>query len=285
MLGLVQRSRDQFAEFIRTRRERIRPADVGLPTGQRRRTPGLRREEVAALAAISVDYYTRLEQSRGPQPSRQVLTGLARALRLSADERAHLFQLAGELPGRPEGPPSEVSPGMLQMVRRLGDIPALIIDAKYEVLAWNDLAAALLADFSALPPRERNLARLAFLADAGSPGRASGERHAAAVVADLRTAAARYPTDPQIAELVAELVDGSAEFARLWAGHEVGAQRATCTVIDHPAVGPLTLCSEMLIIPDCDQRLILYTAEPGSRSADALRLLGVIGAREMIAAR
>jgi transcriptional regulator with XRE-family HTH domain len=272
----------QFAEFIRTRRQRLRPADVGLPTGRRRRTPGLRREEVAVLAAISADYYTRLEQSRGPQPSRQVLSGLARALRLSDDERLHLFRLAGELPGRPAGPPTDVSPGMLQMLQRLDGIPAMIIDAKFGVLAWNDLAAALIADFSALAPTERNLARQMFLAAPGSGfGATTTERHASDVVADLRTASAYYPDDPEISALVADLVDGSDEFARLWATHAVGVQRTMCTVIDHPRVGPMTLCSEILNIPDRDQRLILYTAEPGSSSWEALRLLDVIGTQDL----
>jgi transcriptional regulator with XRE-family HTH domain len=276
--------KDQFAEFIRTRRERLRPADVGLPAGRRRRTSGLRREEVAVLAAISVDYYTRMEQSRGPRPSRQVLSGLARALRLSDDERAHLFRLAGELPGRPAGPPPDVSPGVLQMLHRLEDIPALVIDAKFEVLAWNELAAALIADFSALAPRERNLARQIFLADPRlGRGTTRIERHAREVVADLRTAMARYPGDRELSELVADLVDGSVEFARLWADHEVGVQRTMCTVIDHPRVGPLTLCCEMLTIPDRDQRLILYTAEPGSSSWEALRLLKVIGTQDLTA--
>jgi transcriptional regulator with XRE-family HTH domain len=231
--------KDQLAEFIRSRRERLRPTDLGLATGRRRHTPGLRREEVAALAAISVDYYTRLEQGRGPHPSRPVLSALAQALRLSDDERAHLFRLAGELPSNPAGPLHDVSPGMLQMLQRLDDIPAMIIDAKYEVLAWNDLAAALIADFSALAPQERNLARQIFL-DGPGPGfgTAKTERHARDLIADLRSTAARYPDDPEISELVADLVDGSEEFAQLWANHDVGFQRTTCTVIDHAKVGP-----------------------------------------------
>src|SRR5690348_7523742 len=156
--------RPQLAEFLRSRRERLRPEDVGLPAGLRRRTPGLRREEVASLATMSTDYYTRLEQGRGPRPSRPVLTGLARALRLSDDERDHLFRLAGEQPGPPPGPPADVRSGVLRMLARL-DVPGLVLDAKYDVLAWNPLAAALIADFSALPPRERNLLRLRFLTD------------------------------------------------------------------------------------------------------------------------
>jgi transcriptional regulator with XRE-family HTH domain len=275
---------DQLADFLRTRRERLRPADVGLPTGRRRRTPGLRREEVAVLAAISVDYYTRLEQSRGPRPSRQVLSGLAQALRLSEDERAHLFRLAGQLPGSPAGPRRDVSAGMVQMLQRLDGIPAMVIDAKFEVLAWNDMAAALIADFSALGPRARNLARHVFLNRTGpGSGAVRTERYTRDIVAELRAASARYPGDQEVSELVAELVEGSAEFAALWAGHEVGIQRTMCTTIDHPKIGPLTLCCEMLGIPDRDQRLILYTAEPGSSSYEALQLLKVIGTQDLAA--
>jgi hypothetical protein len=279
--------KDEFARFLRTRRERLRPGDVGLQAGRRRRTPGLRREEVAVLAAISADYYTRLEQSRGPHPSRQVLSGLARALRLSDDERAHLYHLAGELPDGPSGPRRDVSAGMVQMLQRLDGIPALIIDAKFEVLAWNELAAALIADFSALTARERNLARHIFLRGFMRPGSAAPptERYARDIVAALRTASARYSGHPEIAELVTELVDGSEEFATLWADHEVGVQRTMCTHIDHPKVGPLTLCCEMLNISDRDQRLILYTAEPGSPSYEALQLLKVIGAQDLTTIR
>jgi transcriptional regulator with XRE-family HTH domain len=274
---------DQLAAFLRTRRERLHPGDVGLPTGRRRRTPGLRREEVAVLAAISVDYYTRLEQSRGPRPSHQVLSGLARALRLTDDERAHLFRLAGQLPGAPAGPRRDVSPGMLQMLQRLDGIPAMVIDAKFEVLAWNDLAVALVADFPALRPGQRNLARHIFLKDHAGQGSGATrtERYARDVVAELRATSVRYPDDADVAQLVAELVDGSAEFAQLWAGHEVGIQHTSCTTIDHPKIGSITLCCEMLTIPDRDQRLILYTAEPGSSSYEALQLLKVIGTQDL----
>jgi transcriptional regulator with XRE-family HTH domain len=272
---------DQLAEFLRTRRERLHPADLGLPAGRRRRTPGLRREEVAVLAAISADYYTRLEQSRGPRPSRQVLSGLAKALRLSDDERAHLFRLAGQLPAAPVGPRSDVSPGMLQMLRRLDGIPAMVLDAKFEVLAWNDLAAALIADFSALAPEDRNLARHVFLKDHTRLGVVENERYTRDIVAELRSASARYPGDSEVTELVTELVAGSAEFADLWADHEIGVQRTMCTTIDYPRIGSITLCCEMLSIPDRDQRLILYTAEPGSSSDEALRLLKVIGNQDL----
>jgi transcriptional regulator with XRE-family HTH domain len=277
--------RHELAEFLRSRRARLRPTDVGMPAGQRRRTPGLRREEVAALAAISVDYYTRLEQARGPQPSRQVLTGLSRALRLSDDERAHLFRLAGEQPQPPAGMVTDVRPGILHMLDRLDDTPAMVLDAKYQVLAWNQLAAALIWDFSTLPPRERNLVRRRFLdPPEQSPCRwetAETIQFAREVVADLRTAVARYPEDQELHELIEDVRAGSPEFARLWADHEVRVQRSMCKTIWHPQVGPINVHSEMLLVPDCDQRIMLYTTEPGTPSHEALELLKVIGTQDL----
>jgi len=150
--------RAELAAFLRRRRAAVSPADAGLPAGPRRRTPGLRRQEVAQLAGMSVDYYTRLEQGRGPRPSRQMLGAIGRALRLSGDELAYLHYVAGETPGPPSGPARDVRPGILALLGRLDDTPALVCDAKYDVLAWNPMAAALLTDFSRLPAAERNIA-------------------------------------------------------------------------------------------------------------------------------
>lgn len=265
----------------------MQPTDVGLAAGRRRRTPGLRREEVASLAAMSVDYYTRLEQARGPRPSRQVLTGLARALRLSDDERTHLFSLAGEQqPTSFTGPPQDVRPGILHLLDRLEDAAAMVIDATYHVLAWNQLAAALIADFSMLPAAERNLVRRRFLGSccSGVPGRYDSAEHESfgrEVVADLRAAVARYPDDAGVRQLIDDLLAGSQEFARLWAEHEVRVQRSLCKTIIHEVVGEINLQCEMLLIPDHDQRLVIYTAEPGTRSHEALRLLKVVGTQDM----
>ncbi|WP_329474486.1 helix-turn-helix transcriptional regulator [Kribbella sp. NBC_01484] len=274
--------RGQLAEFLRLRREALQPADVGLPAGLRRRTPGLRREEVASLATMSTDYYTRLEQGRGPRPSRAVLTGLARALRLSDDERDHLFRLGGEQPGPPPGPPADVRTGVLRMLARL-DVPGLVLDAKYDVLAWNPLAAALITDFSALPPRDRNLLRLRFLTDRQTRlfGEDATREFAREAAADLRAATSTYPDDPAIARLVTDLLDGSAEFAAIWARHEVGRQQTLCQTILHPEVGRIDVICEVLVIPERDQRVVLYTADPGSPSDQALRLLEVIGTQEL----
>jgi len=167
--------RAELAAFLRRRRAAVSPADAGLPAGPRRRTPGLRRQEVAQLAGMSVDYYTRLEQGRGPRPSRQMLGAIGRALRLSGDELAYLHYVAGETPGPPSGPARDVRPGILALLGRLDDTPALVCDAKYDVLAWNAMAAALIADFSALPPGERNIIWRFFTDPAGYYDRLLGD--------------------------------------------------------------------------------------------------------------
>jgi transcriptional regulator with XRE-family HTH domain len=277
MLGGMDRS--QLADFLRDRRRRIRPADVGLATGTRRRTPGLRREEVAGLAGISVDYYTRLEQARSSRPSRQVLTALARALRLADDERDHLFNLAGEVPGPPPGPSPDVPVGIMHLLDRLDDAPAFVMDAKYDVLAWNQMAVALLGDFSRFPPAERNLVWQLFC----GAGRLDvysnedAEAFADECVADLRAAAARYPADPGILALLARLRAHSPDFVRRWEMHRVCVRRSTTKQLKHPAIGELVLDCEVLDIPDRGQRLVIYTAAPGSRAVEALRLLAVVG--------
>ncbi|MFD4207428.1 helix-turn-helix transcriptional regulator [Micromonospora tulbaghiae] len=277
--------RRELAVFLRSRRERIAPADVGLPAGQRRRTPGLRREEAARLAFISTEYYTRLEQGRGPRPSREVLAGLARALRLSDAERDHLHHLAGEPPGPPPGPPREVRQSVLDLLHRLPQAAAFVTSAAFEVIAWNDLAAALMEDFSAVPRRDRNLVRRAFLGPhlhgAGLYDVSDVGEFARHSVGRLRAAAARYPDDPEMAALIAELLAGSEEFARLWASHEVGGARTLCKTFRHPLVGPVTVNCDVLDITDRDQQVVIYTATPGSRSEEALRLLSVIGTQRM----
>ncbi|MER6531461.1 helix-turn-helix transcriptional regulator [Streptomyces sp. NPDC001508] len=277
--------RRELASFLRSRRERITPADVGLPAGVRRRTPGLRREEVAQLAFISTEYYTRLEQARAPRPSHEVLTGIARALRLSDAERAHLHHLAGAPPLPPPGPPRVVRQSIVDLLQRLPQAAAFVLSAIYEVIAWNDLAATLMEDFSALPRRDRNLIRRVFLGPGRSGRRlygASGTDEFARTSAHhLRAAAARYPDDPEVTGLVAELLAGSEEFARLWDSHDVTAQPTLCKKLQHPLVGTVTVQCDVLDITDLDQRVVIYTAAPGSRDEEALRLLSVIGTQRM----
>ncbi|MEU4893579.1 helix-turn-helix transcriptional regulator [Streptomyces sp. NPDC044780] len=277
--------RRELAAFLRSRRERITPADVGLPAGTRRRTPGLRREEVAQLAFISTEYYTRLEQARAPRPSREVLAGLVRALRLADAERVHLHHLAGAPPGPAAGPSREVRPSIAELLRRLPHAAAIVVSASYEVIAWNDLAAAFMEDFSALSRRDRNLARRAFLGPHRDGRRLYGvtdaDAFARTAAEELRATAARYPDDPEVTGLVAELRSGSEEFARLWDSHDVSTGPTLCKTFHHPLVGSITVNCDSLDIADRDQRVVIYTADPGSPSEEALKLLSVIGTQRM----
>ncbi|MGI5452581.1 helix-turn-helix transcriptional regulator [Streptomyces sp. CA-249302] len=277
--------RRELADFLRSRRERITPADVGLPTGPRRRTPGLRREEVAQLAFISTEYYSRLEQARAPHPSREVLAQLARALRLSYAERDHLHHLAGTPQGPPPGPSREVRQSIADLLHRLPQAAAIVLSASYEVIAWNELAAALMEDFSALPRRDRNLVRRVFLGPRPQGRRLYGvsdaEEFARSSAQHLRATVARYPDDPELTALIEELLAGSEEFARLWAAHDVTAVPTLCKTFDHPVVGPVSVNCDVLDITDQDQRVVIYTAAPGTPSAEALRLLSVLGTQRM----
>ncbi|GAB3159369.1 helix-turn-helix transcriptional regulator [Micromonospora sonneratiae] len=272
--------RHQLAEFLRSRRTRVQPGDVGLAAGTRRRTPGLRREEVARLAGISVDYYARLEQARGPRPSRQVLSALARALRLYDAERAHLYHLVGEVPAPPTGPSRDVPAGVLHLLDRLDDTPAYVIDVKYEILAWNQMAAALLGDPSTWPPDRRNIVWNLFAGEYAELALADPQSSAFAdeCVAELRAAAAQYPEDPGIQRLIARLRSASPEFVRRWQQLRVCVRRGSTTKqVRHPVVGDLSLECEVLDIAGHGQRLIIYSTAPGSPSAEALKLLGVVG--------
>lgn len=274
--------KQELGAFLRSRRERLCPQDVGLPTGPRRRTPGLRREEVAVLAHISTEYYVRLEQGRAPRPSAEVLAGIAGALHLTDAESDHLHTLAGTAPSRTGLHRRDVRPSILALLERLPQTAAFVISTAFEVLAWNDLAAALMEDFAPLAPRDRNLARRVFLAptrDGAAPygiSDAAGFRHH--VVTQLRATVARYPTDPDVTGLVDELRTGSPDFARLWERHDVQAAPMLTKTFRHPTVGEVTVDCDTLSLTDRDQYLVLYTAPPGSRSAEALDLLNVLGA-------
>jgi transcriptional regulator with XRE-family HTH domain len=270
--------RAQLADFLKDRRGRAKPGDVGLPPGPRRRTPGLRREEVARLAGISVDYYTRLEQARGPRPSRQVLSALARALRLYDDERAYLYQLAGEQPSPPTGPSPDVPPGVLHLLDRLDDTPAFVIDAKYDILAWNRMAVALLGDPNTFPNQERNMMWQLFCGPhaIGPDPTPDVEHFAQECVAELRAASVRYPDDPGIKRLIARLKT-SDEFVRRWNEHRICVVRHVTKTMRHPVIGELTLECQVLDVSDRGQKVVFYTAAPGSPSADALKLLDVVG--------
>ncbi len=273
--------KQELGAFLRSRRERLRPQDVGLPSGSRRRTPGLRREEVAVLAHISTEYYVRLEQGRAPRPSGEVLAGIAGALRLTDAESDHLHLLAGTAPIRTGLHRRDVRPSILALLERLPQTAAFVTSAAFEVLAWNDLAAALMEDFAGLAPQDRNLARRAFLGPARPDAPLYGISDAAEfrhhVVMELRAVLARYPADPAVTGLVDELRDGSREFARLWERHDVQAAPVLTKTFRHPVVGEITVDCDSLTLTDRDQHLVLYTAPPGSRSAEALALLNVLG--------
>jgi transcriptional regulator with XRE-family HTH domain len=268
--------RSELAAFLRRRRAGLRPGDVGLPRGGRRRTPGLRRQEVAELAGMSVDYYIRLEQARGPHPSEQILAALSRALMLTRDERDYLFRIAGASPPPTAGPSREVTPATQHLLASLADTPAYVLDAKYDVLAWNQLATCFIGDLAQYPEADRNMLRWIFRQPGQDVLWDDVDRIAFArlSVADLRAAYARYPGDRSIEDLVTELLGTSPRFAAMWAAHEVEVRRPIHKRVSHPEVGPLEFDCHVLHIPDSDQRLVIYSAEPGSPNAQAFRRLG-----------
>jgi transcriptional regulator with XRE-family HTH domain len=278
---MASMNRDDLAAFLRTRRGRLRPADAGLPDGGRRRTDGLRRQEVAQLAGMSVDYYIRLEQARGPHPSGQILASLARALLLSADEREYLFRLAGESPPQAARPAREISPGIRNLLDSMPDTPAYVVDAKYDVLAWNQLATHFIGDLSAIPEADRNMIRWMFRLPASAVPWNDEEtvRFARSTVADLRAAYARYPADRGMRELVTELLALSPQFEQMWAAHEVESRQPLMKRFVHPLGGPLEFECQILHVGDTGQRLIVYCAAPGSATRAAFRLMAAESAR------
>jgi transcriptional regulator with XRE-family HTH domain len=271
--------RAELGEFLRSRRARLCPADVGLPDyGRRRRVPGLRREELAQLAGVSVAYYTRLEQGNGHNVSVEVLDAIARALRLDDTETAHLNHLARPAPRkqrRQSRRPQQVRPELRSLLDAMEGVPAYLLGRRTDVIGWNPLAAAVFGDFGTLPAAERNLARLVFLDPAAAELYADWECRACEVVSNLRMYAGQNPDDEQLVALVGELSVRNEEFRRLWAAHTL-ADNKTHGVkrLRHPLVGELVLSFETLRLPDDPaQYLVAYHAAPGSPSADALRML------------
>jgi transcriptional regulator with XRE-family HTH domain len=269
-------SKEDLREFLRSRRARIAPEAVGLPVGHsHRRVPGLRREELAMLAGVSVDYYVRLEQGRNTSVSASVLDAIARALQLDDFERAHLFDLAKPKAGarRPAPRPQRVRPGVRVLLENLVT-PAFVLGRRLDVLATNRMARALLCDFDALPPRERNHARWVFLDPAARELYVDWDAIARDNVAVLRMDAGRHPDDPELSALIGELTMKSPEFAGWWADHDVLRQTHGSKRYHHPVVGDLTVTYEALTLPDDpEQTLFVYSVEPGSSSAQALALL------------
>jgi transcriptional regulator with XRE-family HTH domain len=275
----------ELAAFLRSRRERLLPEDVGLTSGARRRTPGLRREEIAVLSHISTEYYVRLEQGRAPRPSGEVLAGIAGALRLTDKESDHLHLLAGTVPARTGLHRRDVRPSILAVIERLPDTAAFVMSANFEVLAWNHLATALMEDFATLDAEERNLARKAFLTAPQTTealyGISDDSEFRQGVVMELRTTLTRYPSDPAVLSLISDLRDGSAEFARMWEKHDVQAPTTLTKTFQHAAVGKITVDCDAMTLTDRDQHLVLYTAPQGSRDAENLALLNILGANSM----
>jgi transcriptional regulator with XRE-family HTH domain len=274
--------RDDLADFLRRRRLAIRPGEVGMAEGPRRRTAGLRREEVAMLAGMSVDYVVRLEQGRSAQPSTQLLTALARALRLSDDERDHLFHLAGQPPPPSAGAARLARAGLLRMLNLLGDTPATVLSDLGEALAQNRMATLLHGDYSRFKGDDRYLVYRWFTQPAARQVHPP-EEHAyqsRVLVADLRAAAGRRHGDAEVDGLLARLRTASEEFAALWDEHEVGPRRADRKTFVHARVGRVEVDCETLMTPDQGQFLLVFTPAPGTDAAEKLALLSVLGLEE-----
>ena len=277
--------RAELADFLRSRRERLQPADVGLPLGVRRRTAGLRREEVAALATMSADYYTRLEQQRGPQPSEQMLGAIARALRLTLDERDHLFRLAGHNPPLRVRPAEHVAPALQRVFDRLDDTPALVLTDLAETLLQNRLATALLGDQT----RHTGLARSAYYrwftdpADRRRYPEADHARQSRLQAAGLRAALTAGASTARAAEIVRRLLAVSPEFTGIWERHDVGKRFEDAKTIVHPELGHIAVDCQALVTENQAQVLLVLTATPGTEAAEKLALLSVIGEQQFSA--
>jgi len=271
-----------LADFLRRRRELLRPADVGLPEGVRRRTPGLRREEVAQLAGVSTDHYSRLEQARGSAPSEQVVGALARALRCDLDERDHLFHRAGyAAPARRPG--RHVRPGLVSVASRLSDIPVCLCTDFGEVVWSNELFRALAGTPDLPPGRASNLVWRWFTEPEMRERTPATERDrlAAAHVSDLRATYARRAGDPDVTELVGDLLAASEEFRTLWERHDVAVRRADHKDFLHPEVGLVSVSCEIMLSQDEGVSLVAYFPREGTDAAERLALLHVIGTQDL----
>ncbi|MGH3380674.1 MAG: helix-turn-helix transcriptional regulator [Actinoallomurus sp.] len=277
----------EFGKAVRRWRDRVPPEAAGLPTGGHRRAAGLRREELALLAGISVDYVTRLEQGRASNPSAQVVEALVRALRLSTAERAHLFRLAGLAPPGPETVPAYITPSVQRLLDRLAGTPVAVYDASWTLLMANPPYAALMGDPSGWRGDQRNGVWRNLLGADSRVRHTPESRRAleAALVADLRATAVRYPADQRLRRLIAELHANSDRFAELWDSGTVGHHEAARKTVDHPRVGALTLDCDVLTVAGSDLRVMIYTAEPGTEDAERLALLTVLGTQSLTEAR
>jgi transcriptional regulator with XRE-family HTH domain len=271
--------RAQLADFLRTRREALQPEDVGLPRGPRRRTGGLRREEVAALSGISTDYYGRIEQERGPHPSEQMLAALARGLRLSLDERDHLLGLGGYAAPQRALRADHVDAGIMRVLDRLQDTPAMVVSGLGETLVQTPPALALFGDETSYDGLDRYIVHRWFTRPATRAVYPEDDHplHGRQFTADLRTALVREGAGSRAAQIVDSLLGQSPEFAEIWAEHEVGRAHSKVKRLVHPEVGELEVYCQVLFELDQSQGLLVFTAVPGSPSYEKLQLVSVLG--------
>jgi hypothetical protein len=271
----------EFGHMVRRWRDRVSPEAAGLPVGGHRRAAGLRREELALLAGISVDYVTRLEQGRATNPSEQVVEALGRALRLSGAEREHLFKVAGLVPPGQGTVPAYITPSVQRMLDRLIGTPVAVSDATWTLLLANPLYTALMGERHG---NDRNAVWRNFLGSGSRVRHTPEGRRAleAAQAAELRATANRYPEDQRLRRLIAELRGNSDRFAELWDSGTVGRHQASRKTVDHPEVGALTLDCDLLSVAGSDLRIMIYTAEPGTQDAERLALLAVLGTQTLV---
>jgi transcriptional regulator with XRE-family HTH domain len=277
----------KLGPMLRTWRGRVSPAAAGLPVGRGRRVTGLRREDLAELAGISVDYVVRLEQGRYTTPSAQVIAALARALQLTDAERDHLYRLAGlALPAGREIS-DHIPPGMRRMLNRLGDAAAAVFAADWQLIWWNRGWAALLGDPSPVPPALRNFARDTFLADEGRPHLSQWPVTSliqpeveVSVVSDLRRATGRFPDSDRLASLIRDLAAGSRRFAELWESGAVGAHREDHKIVQHPATGPIAMDCDVLSDGDAERKIVVLTPAPDTEDETNFQLALVAGVHD-----
>ncbi|MGP3947699.1 helix-turn-helix transcriptional regulator [Streptomyces sp. 7N604] len=280
---MVSEDHAALGTALRQWRDRTSPQDIGLPTGGVRRAPGLRREELAQLAGLSVDYVVRLERGRATSPSAQVLASLSRALRLSESERDHLFRLAGQAPPAAGHISPYIPPSVQRLLDQLRHTPLSVHDASWNLISWNPLWAALVGDPSAWRGKERNIAWRHFT---GLPSRATHTheqqvRFEIALVSDLRSATARYPRDKPLRSLIADLRRESDRFGELWASHTVGFHTTDSKTVHHPDLGAVTVDCDTLTVPGSDLRIAAYSAPPGTATSEQFALLATIGTQAM----